>query len=206
MLNTRRGRSLPRRSKPAEGAARGAFSSRGPARGSARGSAAASPLLTLILLLAPAIAGADERAPEAAERQQIAAVLDDFHAAAAAADLERYLGHFAPEGVFLGTDDWERWPLAVFREYTAGRFAGGGGWSYSARDRNIVFSPDSTIAWFDEIAESARWGRFRGTGVLRMIDGRWKIAQYSLSLLVPNESFEPVASAALDGFRKREEQ
>ena len=88
------------------------------------------------------------------ERARIDALLDDFHRAAAEADEARYLGHFAPDAVFLGTDDWERWPLPAFRKYVAQRFAGGTGWTYHPRDRHVAFAPDGSTAWFDEIVES----------------------------------------------------
>ena len=39
--------------------------------------------------------------------QQVAAVLDNWHQAASVADEARYLGHFAPDGVFMGTDATE---------------------------------------------------------------------------------------------------
>jgi hypothetical protein len=35
---------------------------------------------------------------------------------------------------------------------------------------------------------NAKYGECRGTGVLRQIDGQWKISQYSLTLVVPNEA------------------
>ena len=138
-----------------------------------------------------------------AERQRIGAVLDDFHTAAADADRERYLAHFAPDGVFMGTDDWERWPLEEFSAYVAERFSSGSGWSYTSEDRHITFAPDGDTAWFDEIMVSQRWGRFRGTGVLRQIDGDWKLAHYSLTALVPNEHFEAVSEITTSGFENR---
>ena len=46
-----------------------------------------------------------------AAQRQVEAVLDDFHAAAAASDEARYFDHFSAEGVFLGTDATERWTL-----------------------------------------------------------------------------------------------
>jgi ketosteroid isomerase-like protein len=154
--------------------------------------------LLLMALLAPgALAQSDSAdAPTAA----IDSVLDDFHAAAAEADAARYLGHFADNGVFLGTDDWERWPLENFRAYVAERFANGG-WTYYPRQRNVAVQGD--VAWFDEIVESPRWGRFRGTGVLMHRDGRWRIAHYALSFLVPNENWEAVSELARAGFRAR---
>ena len=59
----------------------------------------------------------------------VAAILDDFHDAASRADGDRYFGHFAPDGVFLGTDPAERWTVTEFRKYAEPHFssAGGGG-------------------------------------------------------------------------------
>mgnify|MGYP000353783084 CR=1 FL=1 len=122
------------------------------------------------------------------DEKAIVAVLDDFHDAAAKADKERYLGHFTEQGVFLGTDEWERWPLKPeFTEYVGGRFDNGG-WSYHSEDKNINFSKNGMVAWFDETSISNRnGGRFRGSGVLEKVDGEWKIAHYVLSFLVYNE-------------------
>src|SRR5271168_3840018 len=58
------------------------------------------------------------------------ATLDDFHAAAAAADEARYFGHFAADGVFLGTDATERWTVDAFRAYAKPHFDAGRGWAY----------------------------------------------------------------------------
>lgn len=122
------------------------------------------------------------------DEKAIIAVLDDFHDAAAKADKDRYLGHFTENGVFLGTDEWERWPLKPeFTEYVGGRFANGG-WSYHSEQKNINFSKNGMIAWFDETSISNRnGGRFRGSGVLEKVGGEWKIAHYVLSFLVYNE-------------------
>lgn len=160
--------------------------------------------LSLLLLLAVAPTWLSPPGAAAAEHDAtppgIDAVLDDFHAAAAAGDASRYLAHFAPDAVFLGTDDWERWPLDTFRDYVRTRFADAG-WTYLPRQRHVAVVDDT--AWFDEIVESPRWGRFRGTGVLRRIDGHWRIAHYALSFLVPNERWEAVAETASAGFAER---
>ncbi len=131
-------------------------------------------------------------------------LLDDFHAAAADADLDRYLGHFTDDAVFMGTDDWERWPIEEFRDYVAQRFEGGTGWTYVPRDRHLSFDSTGNTVWFDEIAVSPRWGRFRGTGVVLRTDLGWKVAHYSLTALVPNERFADVSAVAQDGFAERE--
>ncbi|MEM6300109.1 MAG: nuclear transport factor 2 family protein [Pseudomonadota bacterium] len=137
------------------------------------------------------------------DEESIHRLLDDFHAAAAAADKQRYLDHFADNGVFMGTDDWERWPLDDFRQYVAQRFEGGVGWSYRSEDRYVAFADGNTTAWFDEIMVSERWGRFRGTGVLVRQGDEWKIAHYSLTILIPNESFAPISELATSGFEAR---
>lgn len=152
--------------------------------------------ILVLVSAAPAVAAPSDR--EAIDR-----LLDDFHLAAAEADRDRYLGHFAPTGVFLGTDDWERWPLDEFSTYVDGRFSNGGGWRYEPQERHVMFAEGGRTAWFDEIMVSKRWGRFRGTGVLITVDGGWKIAHYSLTALVPNERFAEVSALNRAGFEAR---
>lgn len=137
------------------------------------------------------------------QEQAVAAVLDDFHDAADKADKERYLGHFASTGVFIGTDDWERWPLPEFTDYVTKGFADGTGWTYVSESRSISFDPTGNIAWFDEVMVSEKWGRFRGTGVLRKVDDQWKIENYTLSVIVPNEAWEKVSEINKAEFAKR---
>lgn len=140
----------------------------------------------LLTVAVPAVAGCGaSSAPPTVEA--VAAVLDDWHAAAAAADEERYFGHFASDGVFLGTDDSERWTVAAFRAYAHPRFSEGRGWTYVPRDRNVRFSSDGRVAWFDEKLDSESYGRVRGTGVLRRTDEGWKLVHYSLSFPIPND-------------------
>lgn len=114
--------------------------------------------------------------------------LDDFHDAAKNADKERYLSHFAEDAVYMGTDEWERWPLTPdFKDYVSKRFDDGG-WSYHSTDRKIYVSEDRNFAWFDEIMVSNNSGnRFRGSGVLRKENGQWKFTQYIQSFMIFNE-------------------
>jgi ketosteroid isomerase-like protein len=114
------------------------------------------------------------------------ATLDDFHAAAAAADGPRYFGHFATDGVFLGTDATERWPVDAFRAYAKPHFDKGQGWTYRATERHVDVDAASGYAWFDEALENAKLGACRGSGVLRREGGAWKIVQYNLTIPVPN--------------------
>ena len=119
-------------------------------------------------------------------------VLDDFHAAAAAADFDRYFGHFARESVFLGTDATERWTLEQFKAYARPAFRPGGGWTYHPRGRVVTFTPDGRTAFFDELLDNAGLGETRGSGVLVIEDGEWKVAQYNLSIPIPNELADTV--------------
>jgi len=53
----------------------------------------------------------------------IGRVIDDFHDAAAHGDKDRYLGHLSGDAVFMGTDEWERWPKHPdFTDYVGSRF------------------------------------------------------------------------------------
>jgi ketosteroid isomerase-like protein len=119
-------------------------------------------------------------------RGAVDAVLDDFHRAASAADESRYFSHFAPDGVFFGTDGAERWGVDAFRAYAHPHFAKGTGWTFTPRDRSVYFSSDGFTAWFDEALDSASYGACRGTGVLQKVAGQWKIEQYNLSIPIPN--------------------
>lgn len=121
---------------------------------------------------------------------EIARELDDFHEAAAKADEARYFGHFAPDGVFLGTDATERWDAAAFRAYAHPYFAKGKAWSFHGVRRRIRVRGDT--AWFEEALETANLGPARGSGVLVFVGGRWLIEQYVLSITVPNDRFKAV--------------
>lgn len=146
--------------------------------------------LTLALALAPGAPAAEPGGAEAA----VARVLDDWHAAASAADAARYFGAFAPDGVFLGTDDGERWTVEEFRAYAAPYFAKGQGWTYHPRDRHVAFAPSRAVAWVDEKLDNDHYGRLRGTAVLRRVGAAWKLAHYSMSFPVPNEKTKGVVA------------
>src|SRR5438046_2220814 len=125
-----------------------------------------------------------------ASRPDVAAVLDDFHDAASRADEARYFGHFAPDGVFLGTDAGERWDVSSFRAYAHPHFAKGKAWSFRGVRRRVTVRGDT--AWFEEDLETPNLGLARGSGVMAFLDGRWLIEQYVLSITVPNERFKEV--------------
>ena len=128
----------------------------------------------------------------------VAAVLDGFHAAAAAADEEKYFSYLAPDAVFLGTDATERWTKDEFRTWAHPYFARGKAWTYRTRSRWISFSPDRRTAWFDELLENASLGTCRGSGVLVATADGWRIEQYNLSMMVPNDAADAVVKTIRD--------
>jgi ketosteroid isomerase-like protein len=141
------------------------------------------PIVSLLcLVLAASPAPSDKADP----RPAIAAVLDDWHKAASEADEARYFGHFTADAVFLGTDATERWTRDAFRAWAKPFFTRGKAWSFRAVSRNLSLSKDGTVAWFDEALDTPNMGPCRGSGVLVKEGGNWKIAQYNLSVPIPN--------------------
>src|SRR5262249_8230071 len=123
-------------------------------------------------------------------RAEIERELDDFHDAAAKADEARYFAHFAQDAVFLGTDATERWDLAAFRAYAHPHFAQGKAWSFRGLRRRIATQGE--VAWFEEDLDTQNLGPARGSGVLLRSGQRWLIAQYVLSIPIPNQRFREV--------------
>jgi ketosteroid isomerase-like protein len=121
------------------------------------------------------------------DRASVDTVLDEFHAAAAAADEERYAATLTDDVVFLGTAPGERWEGAVWRDFVHSFFSRGKGWTYEPSDRSIVIAADGHVAWFDETVENRHFGACRGSGVLRREGGEWRVAQYNLTIPVPDD-------------------
>jgi hypothetical protein len=146
--------------------------------------------LLFLTLLLPLMAVA---ADTGSDFEAVGMVIDDFHDAAAHGDKERYFGHLTHDAVYLGTDEWERWPKHPdFDDYVDGRFKDGSGWTYKSVDRTIRFNDRSDVAWFDEVLYSETNGRIRGTGVLTQQSGQWKLEHYAMSFLIFNENWDEV--------------
>lgn len=149
---------------------------------------------SLLLLLASGCATCPLPATHVAtntERAAIDGVLDAWHAAAAASDLEGYFGLMTEDAIFLGTDATERWTVAELRAYAARPFAEGHGWVMRSVRRDVIVRGD--VAWFDEDLEARNLGPARGSGALvRREDGAWRISHYDLTITVPNERFDEV--------------
>ena len=141
-------------------------------------------LVACITLAGPALG--DESAPEA--------TLDSFHRAAANADTAAYFAAMTDDVVFLGTDGSERWQGDEFRDFAATHFSAGQGWTYVPLRRDITVSATGDIAWFDELLQNEGLGTCRGSGVLVKSTNGWKIAQYNLSVPIPNAIVRDVAT------------
>lgn len=118
---------------------------------------------------------------------EIKTLLSDFHKAASDADGDRYFSMLAPNAVFLGTDGTERWDKASFYKLYGPYMASGKGWTFTPTQQWVTIGPGKQVAWFDEALSSEHYGPTRGSGVLVRIDGHWKIAQYNLSIPMPND-------------------
>ena len=121
-------------------------------------------------------------------KTEINSFLDEWHAAAARADMPAYFEMIDEDGIYIGTDASENWTKQAFYDWSKPYFDKGKAWSFKAVERNVYLSEDKTLAWFDEKLE-ASYGMLRGSGVLRFKEGEWKIMHYVLSLPVPNDKF-----------------
>lgn len=154
-----------------------------------------------LLVLALAFASAARAAPPPTivatpEEPAIHRLLDDFNAAAARADGPAYFASFTPNAVFVGTDASERWTLDQFRAFAEPYFAQGKGWTYTPTRRHVTFAdiPCGCVALFEEDLESASYGTTRGTGVVVKGPDGWKIAQYVLTIPIPNDIAKDVVA------------
>ena len=132
--------------------------------------------------------------PDAALRARIDAFVDEWHEDAAHARLA-YFEKIASDGVYIGTDRTERWTRDEFREWARPYFERPSAWTFKSLHRNVDFSPDRTIAWFDEQLES-RMGTLQASGVIRRRGDGFEIVHYQLSIAVPNE-VQPAVSETI---------
>ncbi|WP_282164544.1 nuclear transport factor 2 family protein [Cellulophaga baltica] len=119
-------------------------------------------------------------------KKEVNKVMDAWHKAAAEADFDAYFNLMTTDGVFIGTDATENWQNDAFKEFSKPYFDKGKAWSFSALERNVYVNSTEDFAWFDELLDT-QMKICRGSGVLKKINGEWKIAHYVLSIAVPND-------------------
>lgn len=125
------------------------------------------------------------------EKSEISTMLDGFNVAAAKADYTTYFNYFADESTFIGTDATEIWNKKEFMIWAKPHFDKKKTWNFTALKRNIYFSKDGKLAWFDELLDT-QMKICRGSGVVEKINGIWKVKQYVLSMTVPNDVVDKV--------------
>lgn len=131
------------------------------------------------------------------EKTQINTVLEAWHKAAADADFDAYFGLMTSDSYFLGTDATENWQYEDFKAFSKPYFDKGKAWSFSTLERNIFVDSNTQIAWFDEHLKT-QMGICRGSGVIVLTDGGWKIKHYVLSIAVPNENVSALTAMKKD--------
>ncbi len=146
-----------------------------------------------IILLVLSFTTISGQAKSEKEKAEIGVMLDGFNVAAAKADYKTYFGFFADESTFIGTDATEVWDKKAFMVWAKPYFDQKKTWNFTSLKRNIHFSKDGKIAWFDELLDT-QMKICRGSGVLEKISGKWKVKQYVLSMTVPNEIADQVVT------------
>jgi len=123
--------------------------------------------------------------------KEIGEVVDTWHLAASNADFNSYFDILTKDAVFVGTDASEVWNKADFMAFSKPYFDKGKAWSFTSKQRNVYVDTSGEIAWFDELLDT--WMLLcRGSGVLKKVDGEWKISHYVLSLTIPNDEIQKV--------------
>lgn len=145
--------------------------------------------LLLLLALIPTLGFAQDAS--AADKATIETVLTLWHKAAAEARFKPYFAMMTDDAVFIGTDATENWQLDAFKTFAKPYFDKGKAWNFTAVDRHIYL--DGNIAWFDELLNT-QMGICRGSGVMKKVNGQWRIAHYVLSMTVPNDDADKVTA------------
>ena len=144
-------------------------------------------IIPIIILLLPQANWAQE---------DLDALLNGLHLDAHKGNFESYFDRYSTDAVFLGTDKTERWTIEDFKAYAKPAFLDGHGWTYAVIERN--WEGDGNTRWFDEILLNEKLGHCRGTGVVELINGEWKISHYALTMLVPNSIAAKVGALTLE--------
>jgi hypothetical protein len=113
-------------------------------------------------------------------------LIDNWHRAAATADEDIFFGSMTADGIYIGTDETERWTRDEMFKLLGKYFQKESAWDFKATSRNVLMHDDGKLAWFDELLDT--WmGTCRSSGVVKLTDQGWQIAHYHLSIAVPND-------------------
>ncbi|NOU59348.1 nuclear transport factor 2 family protein [Marinifilum caeruleilacunae] len=145
-------------------------------------------LFLILFILFPVVFISCEQQPEYSEKE-IIKLLDNWHQAAANANLEGYFDLMTKNATYIGTDPSERWTRQEFYGFCEPYFEKGTTWDFKGFDRKMYRSADDKTIWFDELLNT--WmGVCRASGVLVWENGKYKISHYHLSVTIKNESIK----------------
>jgi len=155
-------------------------------------------LVTAIVLIGGSQSSVTKTSAQSDNAAQAKASIDQmltrFRNAAENADGKEYFGCLDKDGIFLGTDEKERFTLETLKATFGPNFEKGMGWKRDIKQRYIFVGPNNQIGWFEEHAQRENLGAMRTTGVVRKTEDGWKIVQYNVSFPVPNEVVNDVAA------------
>lgn len=116
-------------------------------------------------------------------------LIDNWHRNAALADFDTYFGLMSDDFHFLGTAPKENWNKSEFAEFSKPYFDKGKSWNFTPTERKWYGNKEDGVIWFDENLDTWMQG-CRGSGVVKIVDGVWKIAYYNLTVLIENDKIQ----------------
>ncbi|MFA9370555.1 MAG: nuclear transport factor 2 family protein [Labilibaculum antarcticum] len=120
------------------------------------------------------------------QNKNVEGFINKWHIAAAESKLEEYFDMMSENAIYIGTDASERWTKKEFYAFCEPHFLKGKTWNFKPFNRQIYFSDDNKTIWFDELLDT--WmGVCRGSGVITIENGEFKISHYHLSVTIKNE-------------------
>lgn len=148
--------------------------------------------LILILLTGLTVFGQAKKTQAPVDhKKNITLLLNTWHKDAAEANFKNYFDALTEDAIFIGTDATENWNKPAFQAFAKPYFDKGKAWNFTALERHIYLSSDKKTAWFDELLDT-QMKICRGSGVLVLTNGKWKIKHYVLSMTVPNDNIDQV--------------
>lgn len=125
------------------------------------------------------------------DKEIINDLINQWHKDASIANGDSYFNLMTDDAIYIGTDETEHWTKGQFHSFAKPYFDAGKAWDFTTIERNIYFSTDEKVVWFDELLDT--WmGVCRGSGVLEKLHGKWKLKHYHLAVTVPNDDITEV--------------
>lgn len=123
--------------------------------------------------------------------------LDALHRAGAEANPATFISLLTADAVVLGLPGNTRLSGQSLRDHIGASFSSSEAWNYRGAQRQIRYSDDGAVAWFDESLEHDQQGRGWGSGVLVRSGAGWRVAQYSLNMPADIDAPPPLAAPAV---------